>query len=73
MSSAICLNLDQSKILQSGNGFRKYLRSDQIESLQYNMYQIMALFFGWVENIGLPAILTLSFLTNKVRNKERNE
>ena len=54
MSSAICFNLDQSKILLSGNGL--------------NVAPMMISVFDRVENIvgkGIKMLVTISFLTDK--------
>ena len=49
MSSAICFNLDQSKILSSGNGLKK--KKDLVENRENTGYQTAVLFHSIFENL----------------------
>ena len=45
MSSAICFNLDKSKILSSGNGLKEFTGNN------FNVATIVQFFFDWLGNI----------------------
>ena len=41
MSSAICFNLDQSKMLSSGNGLLKYMYEGSVLGIDYPIHDVL--------------------------------